>query len=758
VSQTDIAAGGERLRKDRPVPSPSSNAPAGQTVDLRGTALRLQLDASTGSLVSVSDGRREFVHAGRQLRPVFTLRLRDGAGAAITVSAADAVRVSGSVQSPTAATFRFEQVGGLDLDVTTSVTVDPASDLSYWRLRLRNGSTHVVEWIDYPDLVVPDDLVGSGGTARLLWPAMEGALIEDATLRDASWIRYQEPGFPSKGWEGMYPGPCPSQCTAYFDDLGGIYLGAHDPAAGLKSIEYYAVGGGIRLQFRCFAGADAATGGEHELGFPMVLGVFAGGWHAAADIYRDWYDTTSTPVPLAANDRLPGWFADSPVVVAYPVRGTRDVGPMQPNAMFPYVEALPHLRALSERLDSPVMALLMHWEGTAPWAPPYVWPPYGGAAALTEFIDAMHADGNLVGVYCSGIGWTDESLLDPTYSPPALTAEQRRELMCTAPDGGVPNSLICNGVQRWGPDLCSSTDFVRRTVVEQVRAIAASGCDYVQFFDQNLGGLSSLCYSRTHAHPPVPGRWQSAAMVSLFDAVDDAAGPGMLVGCEGGAAEPFLGQLPFNDLRFSIDLSVGVPVPLYQYLYHQYINNFMGNQNGTTPVIDIVESPNSILWRLGYSFVSGDMSTLVIKDDGAINWDWGTGWDVAPPNQDNIVNLVRAMHSWRRGAGRPFLCHGRMLPPLPLECRGNQRIALRAGAELSFPSLMTSRWRAPDGSEGQLVLNYTPQTQRGVLQAPADRRVELVPTPDGAGGQSGSGQVTVEVPALSAVLVRILAG
>ncbi|MDG0813791.1 DUF6259 domain-containing protein [Cohnella rhizosphaerae] len=113
------------------------------------------------------------------------------------------------------------------------------------------------------------------------------------------------------------------------------------------------------------------------MNFNMVLGVFHGDWHQAAELYRRWFEQGSTPPRIADNPELPAWYRESPVVVTYPVRGVKDTGSMDPNEYFPYVNAIPHLERLSERFDSKVMALLMHWEGSAPWAPPYIWPPYG---------------------------------------------------------------------------------------------------------------------------------------------------------------------------------------------------------------------------------------------------------------------------------------------------------------------------------------------------------------------------------------------
>lgn len=156
----------------------------------------------------------------------------------------------------------------------------------------------------------------------------------------------------------------------------------------------------------------------------------------------------------------------------------------------------------------------------------------------------------------------------------------------------------------------------------QVSKIANSGCDYIQYFDQNLGGTSYFCYAKDHGHPPAPGKWQEEAMIKIFkkllelDSVKDRK---VLIGCEGAAAEPYMPYLSFNDLRFFINYSFGCPVPLYSYIYHEYVNNFMGNQCLVTDVINTDKSPLNLNQRIAYSFCAGDMLAVALSDGGQIH-------------------------------------------------------------------------------------------------------------------------------------------
>lgn len=704
-------------------------------MELRTLHYTVRFDEQSGSLVSLAGKGREFIAPGGASRPCFKLRLRGNGGSALDIDALQASRMSiardGLAEGAAAGTtdgaaegaafetirIRFEQVGHEHIDAEVAVRCYLGLPRLEWHIRVDNGTDYRIEWIDFPDITVPNDLVGKGGDATILWPAMEGVLIEDLDMREQSWLRYQEPGYPSKGWEGIYPGPCPTQFMAYYGPRGGLYVAAHDPTSEVKSIEPAKLGEeAIRLQYRLFPGAPGR--GSYELGYPMVTELFAGDWHDAAQLYRDWFESSTArkAVPLEANPAAPSWIGESPVIVTYPVRGEQDTGDMSPNEYFPYVNALPHLGKLAEELDSKIMALLMHWEGTAPWAPPYVWPPYGGTEAFKAFADGLHAEGNLLGVYASGIGWTNESLLDPAYTrKQQLEEEGLIKVMCASPEGDVPHSLICNGTQRWGYDMCPATPFAQQTVLGEIASLIEHDCDYIQFFDQNLGGLSYFCYSHEHGHPPAPGKWQAEAMRDIYSQARklvEQSGKEVAIGCEAAAAEPFIPDLLFNDMRFNITFMFGKPVPAYQYVYHKYINNFMGNQNMTMKMIDGARSPYNLQYRLAYSFSAGDMLTIVLGKEGSINWDWGTAWDEEMPAQQQAASLIRTLNGWRKGIARPFLCYGDMRKPDTALVQESVAMHYLNGREVGYPAVLASSWSYGAGRIAHLFVNYTDREQQ----------------------------------------------
>lgn len=79
------------------------------------------------------------------------------------------------------------------------------------------------------------------------------------------------------------------------------------------------------------------------------------------------------------------------------------------NGYYPYTNCLPYIRKYEEFFGNRQMVLLMHWEGTAPWAPPYVWPPFGNKTSFDKLVEGIHGRNNLFGLYCSGLGWTQKS-------------------------------------------------------------------------------------------------------------------------------------------------------------------------------------------------------------------------------------------------------------------------------------------------------------------------------------------------------------
>lgn len=671
-------------------------------IELDSGGARLALSGCNGAVVALTaaDGSNRVVPAAE----AFTVQLLDGNGNPTRLASSD---------------FAFAHDGAcLEWCHASGLRVRMGVTAADGEFRFRPSVEGILagmllEWFDGPQICIASDRI-------LYWPFWDGCEVTDFRKRRE---RYRPAGYSPRYVEAMislYPGFCQMQFLAAYRDGEGIYFSAVDDRHTPKGVDWEIMDDAtVRLSLQTFCGD--LTDGAWRPAFHYSLRPYAGGWMEACEIYRDWIRT------LPGFERPPArpeWMRDSPVNLIYPVRGEGlDHSPrdMKPNRYFPYVSAMPAVERYGRLLDSRIMALVMHWEGTAPWAPPYVWPPLGGETELAKFRDALHGRGDLLGVYCSGTAWTQISCILPRYS-----LEQRFEdehlgrHMMRGPKGEI-TAAICNHIdhgQRLGYDMCLAEDWSIRTIEEEVGKMARFGIDYCQFFDQNLGGGWLLCYAKHHSHPPIPGAWATDAMSALQRRLVASAGScGMTLGCEAAAATPYVPNLFYNDSRPMIDMFYGRPVHGMAFVFHEWSCNFSGNQCGIFGC--------DPFWRWQYSFHNGDMLSLILGDDNGLVAAWCHPWSEEFPEQEALVSLVKRLNDFRKEYPS-FLLEGRMIRPFArCESRPAQVGYAIWGAEgaVDTTEVLTSFWENAEGERIGFASNWR-QEPSGLTVTYPDGRVE----------------------------------
>ena len=574
-----------------------------------------------------------------------------------------------------------------------------AEDLS-WRICIKNNTSALIEYVDFVGLSVPNDVNGNG--SKVLWDYNEGVLVSDMQDKNAHFP-YKEASYPSQGNYTVFPNMVQSQYLGYLYGDGGLYIGTQDSAYGVKQIDFYQENGRLRLLFRLFGGVR--YGEDFQTEYDTVWKFFKGGWQACCDIYKSWYERITNVAKIPNNPSIPAWYHTSPLVVTFPIRGEHDMDEMKPNNFYPYENVLKVAEEVSKKTNSKLLILLMHWEGSAPWAPPHVWPPYGGEDAFIDFSKKLHEQGHYLGVYCSGFGWTQQSNIVPEYNREAdFKAQNLEKEMTLSPKQELKKSAICQG-QRSGYDFCPTSKKLKEILSWETEQMYKAGIDYVQLLDQNHGGNSYFCYAKDHGHPHAPGAWQVEEVNEVLNGVQRGK---MLFGCESAAAEPFIGNLLFSDNRWELNQRLGEPVPAYAYVYHERVNNFMGNQIGVT----LHCSKYEYGYRQAYSFLAGDIPTLVLDNDKEIARFWGLYWGLPgcgdeKPNQENAYALVKDLCAWRKSA-KEYLCYGTMTKPVAYECGKIVELPCCKAEEsvMRLPAVMSNAF-AYENKRADIFVNYT---------------------------------------------------
>lgn len=569
-----------------------------------------------------------------------------------------------------------------------------------------NHTHKYVEWVDLCQFAIPNDLVANGGSGRLVMDINEGLLLEDIKLKEQFYpYKYRALNYPSEGLYSMFPAVIQSQFLSYYDNVSGVYVAAEDSSRTVKGIDFEPIDDVLRVQFRLFPGIMPEQTG-FALNFNLVIDFFCGDWHDAAELYRNWFENNlpENLIPIEENKSLPEWYKDSPLVVTYPVQGIHDMDPSGPNRLFPYNNALQYLDKIGKDTGSRIMSVLMHWEGTAPWAPPYVWPPIGGADMLADFGKELHKRDYVLGVYCSGISYTIQSNINDFNMQKEYDENNLSQYMCASPTGEIV-SKTCQA-QRKSYDMCISQDFTKNVLLEEARKMASCGLDYIQILDQNHGGTPYFCFSDKHGHPAVPGKWMVEHMTDFLKKLKSIVGEKVLLGCESAAAESYIPYMNLSDNRFNLNGYVGKFIPLYGYIYHKYLQNFSGNSVCSQDIFDEVRSPESYLLRAAHSFLAGDLMTLVINQDGQIAWAWGERDFSSLPDRKTVLEFIKSATAYKRGVGKKYLTFGEMIKPRKVESDTVRMYKTNAERYTEYNKVLTTAWKASDNTRAQFLANY----------------------------------------------------
>lgn len=603
----------------------------------------ISFDELLGSIISIKKNQKEYIFSSL---PIFSIKLRKHNNSSYIISSFDL-----SFKKRNRNTFIYENSR---LIVKLSI-YKINSGLSF-KISVKNLTSDVIEWVELPSFGLKPKLQDEeNGEGSVLFPYNEGCLVTNLKRRNNSPFPFIEPDYPSLGRFSVFPNMICSQFITYQTDEIGFYIGLHDPLRGTKHIDFTVVDNSLNLKTRIYSNKNYKE--DYESDFPIILKIFDGDIYNGLNIYRKWFyshlpnNVKKTKENL--ND-LPKWYNGSPIVLVTPLRGHFDTDEMKPTKLFPYNNAIPLLNDFKEKIQAPIMYLLMHYESTAPWAPPYMFPPFGGMDLFKSFVHKMHENNHYLGLYCSGFGYTIQSNLIKTYNKEEeFIKNNYKDIMCSNSDGEI-SSTICEA-QRKGYDLCPSLEKSKELFVNEMNKVINSGVDYVQALDQNHGGCSYFCYSDKHPHPPVPGKWQQIEVNKTLDKLMKPRD--VLLGTESGASEPFIDKLKFSDNRFNLNYYIGMPFPLYSYIYHEFLHNFMGNQICNT----LSKEEYNYTFRLAYSFICGDNLTAVITDEGEISNSW---CERITTNKEVAITFLRNLSRWKLHLGKDFLNYGKMIKPI----------------------------------------------------------------------------------------------
>ena len=614
---------------------------------------------------------------------------------------------SDEINGSTCLSAIYSGIGEYDLSVTIKVKASLENKNIYWNIEVSNNGILRIVDVQYPFIVCPYDLGGVTGSEAIVLPHGYGSgkLVKNPAKNYVSSQRLEPDCLDTwefssqKGDKLHYPGMQFAQFEAYYNDRAGIYMACNDKAANIKRFAALHRDPGIRLGVAHVG--DWPEQGKRALEYDVITCTFLGDWYDAADIYREWSFDQKWFTPIISRNDIPGWLLESPVYVTIRIQGYLDKGSVFPVEEFlPYEKCIPLLETISEKVDSPLCVVTMSWEKAGPWIQPESFPPVGGEKSMKSFISELKKRGWHAGSFCNGTRWVTSHKWNNYDGRDYFDQNSGEKAVCRQADGTMW-AEDWDALWRTSYTCCLGSEYTQKMTLDFVEHLIDWGMESLQYLDQNFGSAVFPCFSAEHTHPPLPGKWMNKKMKHLMEEFHGIAvkkgEKGVVQSAEAGANEICLPLFQLTELRYFPPNQETFNIPLYQYLFHECIVIQGMMANAPEPYhMSIKNAMNCVFGQIPGGVMTGD-GTFLDKDTD--NW---AEWEPKIEDSEKVFKMIRNIALLRRGEAKDFLVYGRMLRPAIV-----QGIKMIEWDGNSFPAVLHSAWRAPDGRIGLVFANWT---------------------------------------------------
>ena len=727
-------------------------------VHLDAPSLQIELDPKIGygirTFRDASVGH-DFISAENRL-PLYRITLSRSDGSTTDITSAEAESVSQS-RDGNQVTLVFEHPK-YQLQVRCDARVELAPSRALWKIAIRNQGKFGLRSLFYPQWAAPLHL--PNGSNRILYPFLDGQ----------EFIEPEQHMKEGRTWRVQYPGQAALQLMAFHDASSGLLEMTRDGEGWVKHFRVSRMHGALDLSIE--HNPNETPGTDISLPYETVMQTFGGDWHDAADIYRTWARQQKWAQRKVIERRPPAFLTSGLPIVTFEMRG--DAHSAEWSMYFPpsnrlmnpefHPAKVPDLMArYSGFFGSKVISNPFAWEHIAPWIAGDYFPPFVGEEVWRKMADSLHAARHPLFLLLSGARW-GVTMDDVGYDV------REKFLNETAPKAAAydPLGKAVEEQPPWASSvvLCVGTNFAQKHIVDSFTGCVQRGASIVQY-DQNHGGMASVCYNRQHGHSPGYGRWMVDETERIFQQIR-TQGKRMNPDFAFTVEEPCEYFMPYWDMYmgrpyafFGTGLdptSFRSSVPLFIYVYHDYLLGYGGSNE-----MDIAH-PYAEAIKIARKFTNG---TLLEIDPGKPAFRLDT---VPSPTEE--MQLTRSCSLALRTYANHFLTQGRMLrDPQIVSSRfvparmWRSALDTRRVQELpiaEIPVVLESTWES-DEKIGYVFANWQTSAHQ-VAFIPQEYAVHgrnYRITAEGDGGKvviQRDGplprKIQIEIPPLSAMLVK----